>query len=110
MAVIQYILANNLTSTYQSGLLRTRSYDRHLLDYLNDITLKRGDELHISVLSVDFKKAFGKVSHEILKLFGIGNSLHSCFTAILTEHKPIVKYDDFLLSTKQILGSSYLQL
>ncbi|CAH8626797.1 unnamed protein product [Schistosoma haematobium] len=105
-AVVQHLLTNNLLSTSQHGFLRSRSCDTCLVDYLNDITLKRDSGLLVSVLFLDFKKAFDKVPHKRLlvklKSFGIHNPLHSWFASFLTERKQMVKYNDCLSSPRPI--------
>ncbi|CAI2725549.1 unnamed protein product [Schistosoma spindalis] len=105
-AVVQHLLANSLISTSQHGFLRSRSCDTCLVDYLNDITLKRDNGLLVSVLFLDFKKAFDKVPHKRLlvklKSFGINDPLYSWFASFLTERKQMVKYNDCLSSPKPI--------
>ncbi|CAH8430722.1 unnamed protein product [Schistosoma guineensis] len=105
-AVVQHLLTNNLISTSQHGFLRSRSCDTCPVDYLNDITLKRDSGLLVSVLFLDFKKAFDKVPHKRLlvklKSFGIHNPLYSWFASFLTERKQMVKCNDCLSSLRPI--------
>ena len=69
----------------QHGFLRSRSCDTCLVDYMNDITLKRDNGLLVSVVFSDFKNAFDKVPHKRLlaelRSFGINNPLYSRFVS-----------------------------
>ncbi|CAI2723993.1 unnamed protein product [Schistosoma spindalis] len=105
-AVVQHLLTNNLISISQHGFLRSRSCDTCLVDYLNDITLKKDNGLLVSVIFLDFKKAFDKVPHKKLlvklKSFGINDPLYSWFASFLAVRKQMVKYNDCLSSPKPI--------
>lgn len=99
-ALVQHLITNNLISVSQHGFLRSRSCDTCLVDYMNDITLKRDNGLLVSVIFLDFKKAFDKVPHERLlaklRSFGINNPLYSWFVSFLKGRKQMVNYNDCL--------------
>ena len=61
-----YLFAHKLISKQQHGFIKRRSTSSNLLDILNDWTLAVDNNDGITVVYIDFAKAFDSVSHQKL--------------------------------------------
>jgi len=65
--ITSHLLANNILHSAQHGFLKHRSTTTNLIECYNDWTVCVQDRFQMTVVYIDFRKAFDVVSHE--KLF-----------------------------------------
>jgi len=65
--ITSHLLANNILHSAQHGFLKHRSTTTNLIECYNDWTVCVQDRCQMTVVYIDFRKAFDVVSHE--KLF-----------------------------------------
>jgi len=87
--VLSYLMDNNLLYPARHGFLKSRSTCTNLLESLNDWTVVLQDNDAVTVVYIDFCKAFDTVSHPKLiskrKSYGISGSLLSWFQEYLHD-------------------------
>jgi len=74
--VLSYLMDNNLLHPAQRGFLKNRSTCTNLIESFNDWTVVLQDNDAVTVVYIDFRKAFDTVSHPklIAKLSSYGIS------------------------------------
>jgi len=98
--VLEHLVSNNLLHYTQDGFTTHRSTCTNLLESLNDWTLCLQDRQHVSVVYIDFSKAFDVVSHN--KLFARLNMVllvvycPGCAISILGVHTALRSATGFL--------------
>jgi len=87
--VLSYLMDNNLLHPAQHGFFKNRSTCTNVLESLNDWTVVLQDNDALTVVYIDFRKAFDTVSHpkltSKLKSYGISGSLLSWFQEYLHD-------------------------
>ena len=65
--ILSHLNTNNILHHAQHGFLKCRSTCTNLLECLNDWTISVQSKCQVTIVYIDFRKAFDTVSHE--KLF-----------------------------------------
>jgi len=114
--VLSYLMDNNLLHPAQHGFLKNRSTCTNLLESFNDWTIVLQDNNAVTVVYIDFRKAFDTVSHpkliSKLKSYGISGSLLSWFQEYLNDRSHCTRigntYSVFLPMLSGIIQGSVI--
>ena len=92
--LITYQVSNNLINKHQHGFIAKHSTSSQLLERLNHWSASIDKKNHVDVCYINFKSAFGSVSHEKLlhklSVYGILGNLLSLFLAFLLNLQQVV--------------------
>ena len=91
----EYLLSKGLITRHQHGFLVKHSTTTNLLESLNDWTLAVENRLSLTIVYVDFARAFDTVSHDKLQLklqaYGVSGRLLSLILNFLRDRTQVTK-------------------
>ena len=106
--MLQFFLDNNILHPAQHGFLKGRSTCTNLMGCMNDWTLSVQYKRLVTVLYIDFSKAFDLVSHDKLlnrlAAYGITGTLLKWLQNFLSNRTHCTRVGSSLSSSAELIG------
>ena len=97
-SLTNYLNENNLIFTYQSAFRENHSTETALIQLTDNLLFNMDNEKVTGMISIDFKKAFDLVNHEILlqklQMYGLSDSAVKWFHSYLSDRQQCVKVNE----------------